>query len=123
MLLNSILLRLTRKTSVHMVKEIVAQLSASSHTQKHTVLGAADRISSLSLGRNGWMKSNVQISFHFFILVYSYVPDAKVCWVQSGVCACGLFSSLSGLDWGTQLTRGCTRLPQTGAMTLVVAGE
>lgn len=71
------------------------------------------------------MKSNVHISFHFFFfaLVYSYVPAAKLRWAQSRRCACGLFSRLSELDWGPQLTRGCRHLPQTGAMTLVVAGE
>lgn len=40
-------------------------LAATHRRQKHTVLRPADRISSLSLGRNNWMKSNVQISFHF----------------------------------------------------------
>lgn len=44
------------------------------------------------------------------------VSDAKLCRVQSGVCACGLFSSLSGLDWGTQLTRGCTHRPPDGGV-------
>lgn len=91
--------------------------------QKGTVLRAADRISSLSLRRNGWMKSNVHISFHFFAFVYSYVPDAKLGWAQSRLCARRLFSRLSEPDWGPQLTRGCRHLPQTGAMTLVVAGE
>lgn len=84
--------------------------------ERNTVLRADDRILSLSLGRNCWMESNVQISFHFFVLVYSSVADAKLCRVQSGVCACGLFSSLSGLDWGTQLTRGCTHRPPDGGV-------
>lgn len=130
MLPNSILLKLTRKNSFWPVhtqwRRLLHSLAlpVTHQRQKQTVLRAADRISSLSLGRNGWKKSNVQISFHFFfVLVYPYVPGAKLCWVQSSACACGLFSSLSRLDWGTQLTRGCTHSPQTGAMTLVVAGE
>lgn len=98
-------------------------LPATPWRQKGTVLRAADRISSLALRRNGWMKSNVHISFHFFAFVYSYVPDAKLHWAQSRLWAQRQFSRLSELDWGPQLTRGCRHLPQTGAMTLVVAGE
>lgn len=57
------------------------------------------------------------------MFIYSYEPYAKLHCVQRGICACGLCSSLSGFDWGTRLTCGCRHLPQTGAMTLVMAAE
>lgn len=128
MLLNFILLRLTRKKqlwSVHTVKEIVAQFSTPSHTpetETHCSETSWPHFITIS-GEEQLDEIKCSNKFPLFVLVYSYMPDAKLCWVQSGICACGLFSSLSGLDWGTQLTRGCTHLPQTGAMTLVVAGS
>lgn len=50
-------------------------LPATHQRQKHTVLRAAEHISSLSLGRNNWMKSNVQISFLFWFILTCQMPN------------------------------------------------
>lgn len=92
-------------------------LPAPPRRQEGAVLRAAGRVSS-----HHEFKSSRKFPL-FLAFVSSYVPDAKRRWAQSRLCARRRFSRLSERDWGPQLTRGGRHLPQTGAMTLVVAGS
>lgn len=111
--------------SVHMVKEIAAQFSAPSHTtetETHCSESSWPYFITISGEK---LLDEIKCSNKFPLFCFGLFLCAG-CQTVSGskrrMCLWAVFLSLSGLDWGTRLTRGCTHLPQTGVMTLVVAG-